>query len=286
MSSHRILITAPEVYSKRFAQALEARSLIPMAVPVVETVATPDTADMRALLEQDLNGIDYIAFCSRCAVDSLSAALDHRYGHRGEPVSERVGSTPAVDEDRRATTVVKVLAKCALAAIGKDADYVLERLCIRPVICPDEPSPAGIAAKLAESGRAEGRTIAVLAPCVEGFAEPDVVPRFVDQLKGMGMRVVRVDAYVTRPVGEEAVSAAVAALTNGSVRSVAFTSAGEIAVLLRRSPQCLMNIDVACFGPYTAGFAAKHGIKVSCVAKDFGSFDGFAATIEQHFASR
>ncbi|GET85571.1 hypothetical protein LtaPh_0306300 [Leishmania tarentolae] len=286
MPSNKFLITAPEVYSKRFAQALEARYLIPVAIPVIETVPTPDTADMRALLEQDLDGIDYIAFCSRCAVDSLSAALDHRYGCRGELVSEHRGSTPAVDEDRQAATVVKVLSKCSLAAIGKDADYVHERLRVRPAICPDEPSPAGIAAKLAESGCAEGRTIAVLAPCVEGFAEPDVVPRFVDQLKGMGMKVVRVDAYVTRPVSEEAVSAAVTALTNGSVRGVAFTSAGEIAVLLRRSPQCLMNIDVACFGPYTARFAAKHGIKVSCVAKDFSSFDGFAATIEQHYTSK
>ncbi|KAG5508345.1 hypothetical protein JIQ42_08268 [Leishmania sp. Namibia] len=286
MSSNTILITAPKAYSERFARALEAHCLIPVAIPVIETVATPDTVDMRALLEHDLDGIDYIAFCSRCAVDSLGAALGDRYGRWGEPVSESAGSAPAEDEDKLATKIETVLGKCTLAAIGKDADYVLERLRIRPVICPDEPSPAGIAAKLVESGPVEGRTIAVLAPCVEGFAEPDVVPRFVAQLRGAGMKVMRVDAYVTRPVSKEAVSAAVMALTDGSARGVAFTSGGEIAVLLRHSPQCLTNIDVACFGPYTAGFAAQHGVTVSCVAKDFSSFDGFAATIEQHYASR
>ncbi|KAG5487742.1 hypothetical protein LSCM1_08108 [Leishmania martiniquensis] len=286
MSSTTILITAPKVYSERFARVLEAHRLIPIAVPVIETVATPDTAGMRALLEHDLDGIDYIAFCSRCAVDSLRAALDHRYGGRSEPVWERTGGAAAEDEEARAANAEMVLGKCALAAIGKDADYVLERLRFRPVICPDEPSPAGIAAKLVASGRVEGRTIAVLAPCVEGFAEPDVVPQFVDQLRGAGMKVVRVDAYATRPVSDEAVSAAVTALTDGRARAVAFTSAGEIAVLLRRSPQCLANIDVACFGPYTADFAARHGVTVSCVAKDFSSFDGFAAAIEQHYASR
>ncbi|AIN95298.1 uroporphyrinogen III synthase-like protein [Leishmania panamensis] len=284
--SKTILVAAPEVYSKRFAQALEVHHLIPIAVPVIKTIATPDTADMRTLLENDLDDIDYIAFCSRCAVDSLSAALNHRYGCCEELVSGRTSSAPVEDEGKRATIVATVLAKCTLIAIGKDADYVLERLRILPGICPDEPSPAGIAAKLAEGGRAEGRTIAVLAPCVGGFAEPDVVPRFVDQLKGMGMRVVRVDAYVTRPVSEEAVSAAVTALTSGSVHCVAFTSASEISVLLSRSPQCLANIDVACFGPYTAGFAAQHGVTVSCVAKDFSSFDGFAAAIAQHYARR
>ncbi|KAG5511929.1 hypothetical protein JKF63_07754 [Porcisia hertigi] len=285
MPSNTILITAPRVYSERFAQALEEHHLNPLAVPVIETLATPDSADMRALLEHDLDGIDYIAFCSRCAVDSLRAALDHRYGSIGEPVSDSSGNAPAVDEEKRGRGLRTVLDKCALAAIGKDADYVFEQLGIRPAICPDEPSPVGIATKLAESGCKEGRTIAVLAPCVEGFTEPDVVPQFVKQLRGMGMNVMRVDAYVTRPVGEEALSAAVAALTDGSVRGVAFTSAGEIAVLLRHSPQCLAHVDVACFGPYTAGFAAKHGVAVSCVARDFSSFAGFAAAIELHYAS-
>ncbi|KAK7196832.1 Uroporphyrinogen-III synthase HemD [Novymonas esmeraldas] len=264
MSSKPILITAPLTYSKRFASALEAHHLTPLAVPVIETVAAPDTADMLALLGGGFDGVDYIAFCSRCAVDSLGIALEQQGSPNGAAAA---------------------LAKCALAAIGKDADYVVERLGTRPSICPDEPSPSGIAAKLAESGCAEGRTIAVLAPCVEGFEEPDVVPRFIEQLKGIGMRVVRVDAYVTRPVSEEALSTAVAALSDGSVRGVAFTSGGEIAVLLRRSPACLASVSVACFGPYTAGFAAKHGVTVACVAKDFSSFDGFAAAIEQHYAS-
>lgn len=276
MPANSILVTAPRAYSKRFAQALEAHHVTPVTIPVIETVATPDTEGMRALLADGLDGVDYIAFCSRCAVDSLRAALE---GHAS------IADIPKGTETEGLQAAAKVLfSRCELAAIGKDADYVEERLHVRPSICPDEPSPSGIAVKLAAMGCAAGRSIAVLAPRVEGFTEPDVVPRFVDQLESNGMRVVRVDAYVTRPVRGEELDAAAAALSGKLVRGVAFTSGGEVTVLFRHAPQCLQSATVACFGPYTAGCAEREGVAVSCVSKDFSSFDGFAACIEQYFS--
>jgi uroporphyrinogen-III synthase len=270
--SASILITAPEAYSRRFAQALEAHHLRPVAVPLIETVATSDTASMRSLLAHDLQDIDYVMFCSRCAIESFCAALAHKYG-------DAESATAGVSR------IAEVVARCAFATIGKDGDYLAELLHVRPTVCPKEPSPSGIAAKLGEDAGAAGRTIAVLAPCVQEIEEPDVVPRFLAQLTELKMHVVRVDAYMTRPVSEATVAGAVKALLDGTVRGVAFTSSAEIIVLLRASPQCLTNTKVWCFGPYTGGFAAKQGIHVDCTATDFSSFDGFATAIEYHLTS-
>lgn len=264
-----VLITAPESYSRRFAHALEAHHLSPLAIPLIETVPTSDTATMQALLAHDLQDVDYIMFCSRCAIESFSVALAHKYG---DAAGTAAGSS----------RIAEVIAGCAFATIGKDGDYLAERLHVRPTVCPAEPSPAGIAARLGEDAAIAGRTIAVLAPCVEEIEEPDVVPRFLAQLAELQMHILRVDAYVTRPVSEAVVAAAVNALLDRTVQGVAFTSSAEITVLLRASPQCLAHVSVWCFGPYTGGFAAKHGVKVDCVAADFSSFDGFAAAIEQH----
>lgn len=264
-----VLVTAPDAYSRRFANALEAHHLKPLSVPLIETVPTSDTADMHALLSQDLQDVDYVMFCSRCAIESFSEALTRKYGD-----ASNVGAG--------ASRIAAVLANCSLATIGKDGDFLAERLHVKPTVCPKEPSPSGIAAALGEDAQNAGRTIAVLAPCVKEMEEPDVVPRFIAQLEALKMRVLRVDAYVTRPVSEAAVATAVTALVDGAVTGVAFTSSAEITVLLRASPQCLANVRVWCFGPYTGGFAEKLGVKVDCIATDFSSFDGFAAAIEQH----
>lgn len=267
--SASVLITAPESYSRRFATALEAHHLAPVAVPLIETVPTSNTATMLALLANDLQDVDYVMFCSRCAIESFCAALTHKYGDAAEG-SSRIAQT---------------IARCAFATIGKDGDYLAERLHVRPTVCPAEPSPSGIAAKLGEDAAIAGRTIAVLSPCVEVIEEPDVVPRFLAQLAELKMRVLRVDAYVTRPVSAATVSRAAQMLLDGAVKGVAFTSSAEITVLLQASPQCLEKVSVWCFGPYTGGFASKLGVKVDCMAADFSSFDGFAAAIEQHVAT-
>lgn len=270
--SNSVLITAPASYSRRFAHALEAHHLSPLAIPLIETLPTADTASMQALLAHDLQDVDYVMFCSRCAIESFCEALTHKYG-------DAAGTTAG------SSRIAEVVASCAFATIGKDGDYLAERLHVQPTVCPAEPSPSGIAAMLGEDAAIAGRTIAVLAPCVQVIEEPDVVPRFIAQLTALDMRILRVDAYVTRPVSETTAAGAARVLLDGAVRGVAFTSSAEITVLLGASPQCLANVNVWCFGPYTGGFAAKLGVKVDCMATDFSSFDGFAAAIEQHIAS-
>ena len=47
----------------------------------------------------------------------------------------------------------------------------------------------------------------------------------------------------------------------------------------------LRGTCVACFGPYTAANARALGLGVDLVSKDFSSFGGFAASLEEHLAS-
>ncbi|MDR0962956.1 MAG: uroporphyrinogen-III synthase, partial [Mediterranea sp.] len=106
-----LLVTAPEAYAARLMEALKSAdhvggvSFRPLSVPLIETVI-PKTNDAVAQLLERLDDVDYLAFSSRKAIESLALQLER---------NERV---------------LPARVKCC--AIGKDNEYLTERLGIAP----------------------------------------------------------------------------------------------------------------------------------------------------------
>jgi uroporphyrinogen-III synthase len=255
-----ILITSPQGYSERFKDVFTQSGLLPEAIPMIETVIPEDMSDVDTLLAH-IEDYEYIAFSSRKAIESF-----YREWSR----------------NKVSLTGIK------FCAIGKDTEYMRMKLGVEPAILPDEPSPIGIANKLAEDKDIEGKHIAVLVPRVQGIDEPNVVPDFIARLKEIGMGVTSVDAYLTKSVEPQFIDKAIELINRKEVHCIAFTSSAEIQVLLRnvKDKSILEGVTIACFGPYTAAYARKLGLKVSIVAQDFSSFKGFLEAIEQYFDKR
>lgn len=256
----KVLITSPQGYSERFKKEFSSSHLIPVPIPMIETVIPDELPDMDKLFA-NLTRYDYIAFSSRKAIESFAV---------------KMAQYPDIQ---------KHLHKLKFCAIGKDAEYMYEKLHVSNAIHPEEASPIGIANKLAEQPGITKQSIAVLVPRVEKVKEPDVVPNFLARLQEIGLKVTRIHAYTTRPVADEKIKTAADLILSGKVNCVAFTSGTEIEGLLRGFPdkQLPPNVAVACFGPYTAGYAKKIGIKVDLVAKNFSSFTGFIQAIKEYY---
>jgi len=252
-----ILITSPVSYSKRFSDVFSGSHLNPVAIPMIETVIPENRPDMNRLFT-NIHRFEYIAFSSRNAIESFYRLQSKR---------------------NRSLKGIK------FCAIGKDTDYMVEKLGVHPAVHPDEPSPMGIAGKLGEDKNILGKTIAALVPSVEGIEEPDVVPDFLAELSGIGMNVTRVDAYITRPVDKISIERAVKLITLKKIQCIAFTSSAEVEILLQNTADkgLLESIAIACFGPYTAAYAQKRGLPIAIIAKDFSSFSGFLKAMEEYF---
>ena len=252
-----VLITSPKGYSERFKDVFSESHLNPVAIPMIETVVPEDMPEVDSLF-MNLQHYEYIAFSSRNAIESFYQV-------------QRKKNLPLTD--------------LKFCAIGKDADYMSEKLGVQPAIHPNEPSPMGIANKLAEDESIKGKKIAVLVPLVEGMKEPDVVPNFLAKLDSIGMNVTRINAYITRAVDKTQIDRAIKLITSKEIKCIAFTSSAEIEILLQNigDKSLLDTVTIACFGPYTAAYAEKRGLKVSIVAKDFSSFSGFLKAIEEYY---
>jgi len=254
-----ILITSPEGYSERFSLIFSESCLNPVAIPMIETVIPENMPDMNHLFTH-LHRYEYIAFSSRKAIESFHGKW------------------------RRSNVPLTGIKFCA---IGKDTEYMVDKLGVKPSIYPDEPSPVGIVNKLNEDKNSKGKTIAALVPLVEGMTEPNIVPDFLEKLGSIGMNVTRINAYITRSVDNVQTDRAVHLIRAKEIQCVAFTSGAEVEVLLRNinDNSLLENIVIACFGPYTAKCAQKKGLNVSIVSQDFSSFSGFLKAIEEYYCN-
>jgi len=252
-----VLITSPKGYSGRFARVFSGSRLNPIAISMIETVIPDNMPDMNRLF-MNLSQYEYIAFSSRKAIESFY-----------QTQSKKNLSLEGIK----------------FCAIGKDTEYLQEKLGVQPAVHPDEPSPLGIAAKLNEDKRIKGKTIAAIVPLVEGITEPDVVPDFLAELNKMGMNATRVNAYITRAVDKDQIARAIKLIASKEVQCIAFTSSAEAEILLQNigDKSLLENVTIACFGPYTTAYARKRGFNVSVTARDFSSFSGFLEAIEEYF---
>jgi uroporphyrinogen-III synthase len=258
----RILVTAPRTYAARLSEQLINQGALPILMPTIETCVLENFAQLDIALQQ-IDTFDWIAFTSRNGIDAFfqrleSLGLNHR-----------------------------VLKNCRLSAIGKDAER-LAAFGVEVDLIPQQPSPQGMIAELAQIPNIQGKKILVPVPEVVGVPEPDVIPNFVAGLKNLGMSVTRVPTYLTRCLDKSFYEVELNLICQGKVDVIAFSSAAEVASFLQMFTakadyqQCV----IACFGPYTAANANKLGVNVSIIAQDYSSFAGFAEAIASFFATK
>lgn len=254
----RVLFTTPYGYAQRMVTALEEIDVLPVSLPLIETV-NPDNWSPIKMLINHRDNYQWIAFSSRKAIEVFAQYLKD--------------TNCAVDQ----------FSHVQFCAIGKDAEHLYNLTGITPSVIPTEPSPVGIVDALSKINGIAGQKIAVLAPRVKNLTEPNVVPDFLHQLDSIGLEVTKIEAYITRTCAIPNKKTVIKEITQGSYDIIAFTSSAEAEAFLNLMKGKKIPEDqvFACFGPYTAANAEKMGIKVSIVSDDFSSFNGFAKAMKQ-----
>lgn len=255
----RILVTAPRSYAARLVQQLIDKGALPIVMPTIETCSLENFTELDLIL-RTIDTYDWIAFTSRNGIDGLLQRLQDL----ALPIS--------------------VLGKSQLAAIGQDAQKLTQQG-IKVDLIPVEPSPQGIIKQLALIPGIVSKKIVVPIPEVIGIPEPDVIPKFVQGLEELAMKVICVPTYTTRCLSKILYELELGLIKQGKIDVIALSSTGETLSLLQMldDKSYCEQCAVACFGPYTAANAKKLGLNISIVAKDYSSFAGFADAIASFF---
>jgi uroporphyrinogen-III synthase len=241
-------------------QALKETGATPISLPMVETTIPEENPQLEFLLRNP-EQYNWIAFSSRKAIQAFA-----QYKERFKIQDQAINNIH-------------------FCAIGKDAEYLENRLGISPAFTPAEPSPSGIVETLKQLEGTSGQKIAVLAPKVEGLSEPNIVPDFITQLTNIGMIVQRINAYTTHPARIHNANEWLQSIGSGEYDVIAFTSSAEVEAFLHftQGKPLPPSQIFACFGPYTSANAQKMGLNIEIVASNFHSFQGFAKEIESYF---
>jgi uroporphyrinogen-III synthase len=257
----RILVTAPRNYASRLSEQIINKGGLPLLMPTIETCLLENYSQLDTALSR-IDEFDWIAFTSRNGID----AFFHRMNILSLPASR--------------------VKNCQLCAIGKDSEKLLS-FCGRIDLIPTESSPEGIVAELSKLANIHEKSILVPVPEVVGVPEPDVVPKFIADLRKLGMRVTRVPIYTTRCLDKNIYEVELNLIRQGMIDAIAFSSTAEVESFLKmvNTKSDYESCIVACFGPYTAANAEKLGVDVSIVSKDYSSFEGFAEAIAAFFTA-
>jgi uroporphyrinogen-III synthase len=227
------------------------------------------------------------------AAAALATALDALPSYAAVAFTSRAGVAAVLDRVGGARLAA---AGPSLWALGADAGALTDAgVPPASVLAPREPSTRGLAAALVAALPRGARVLCPVPSVGGGLAEPPVVPRFLAALAEGGLDPVRVDAYTTLP-GTAAGGAALeaAALADGAVDAVLFSSTAEAAGLALAlggdhavtDAVSRHGVVLAAHGPYTAaGVAAVLGVGVDAfvVSRDFSSFHGVVAALEEAF---
>lgn len=249
----RVLITAPEAYQPRFAEAFRqynSQGINPVFMPFISTVPMLDSAELGTFVSE-YQSYDYVICSSRMAVSVLAKS-----GIRFMPDDERI------------------------IAIGKDQDAVRSMLRIQPALHDAEPSMMGIVEALRCVDGVSSKKIAVLLPTFEGLPVPSTITNFMATLADLNTSITPVHCYRTSALAEDDYSAVLDTLTRERTDAIALTSGGEayvLACLLRyaKSHGMDINISVYSFGPYTTKCAYEAGLTISATSPHFHSFDDY-----------
>ncbi|PNW72272.1 hypothetical protein CHLRE_16g675000v5 [Chlamydomonas reinhardtii] len=279
----RIIVTAPRQYSQKLSSKLINAGARPLVVPgvAITELEGAELEQMRGYLRALLadphpaSSLSHIAFTSK---NGIFALLDQLAAVAG-------GVEAACGWLRRSG-----LRLCALGADGE----VLVGLGLEVHVSPPEASTLGLVRELERRGEAAGARVLCPVPRVTGgLVEPPVVPRFLKALEDAGAVPVRLDAYLTRlGCRPDGCGLERAALQGGHVHAVVFSSTAEAQGLLQLmggaeafgAAVAAHGVTLAAHGPYTAaGAAAVLGLPVPVVSKNFSTFDGVVAALEEHF---
>jgi uroporphyrinogen III methyltransferase/synthase len=253
-----ILVTRPRHQAAAFAERLEAYGAEVVAVPTV-VLEPPD--DPRALDQAvaDAAGYDWIVFTSTNGVRTFF----ERFAAAGRDVRD--------------------LARARIAAIGSETARALEAMLLRPAVIPAEYRAEGLLAAFAAESM-QGRR--VLLPRAAGAR---AVLR--EELTRLGAVVDDVATYRARAASPAEAVALLAALDDGHVDAVTFTSSSTVrnfAALV--GPQRLAAIMaagrplVACIGPVTAETAGASGLQVAVQPATYTTA-ALAAALARHFCN-
>lgn len=251
----RIIITAPRNYALRLYREIVGQGGLPLLMPTIETCLLTNNTELDRVLHE-IEEFDWIAFTSRNGIEAFLERL------------------------RVLGLSLSVLQSCLVCAIGKDIDKLTD-VGIKVNLVPQEPSPAGIIAELANLEDIRGKSILVPAPEVIDVPEPEIIPNFVAELQRLDLKVTRVPTYTTKCLDGKMYEVELELIRQGKIDAIAFSSTAEIESFLNMidASDVLPQTVVACFGPYTATNARKLGLDVAIVAEDYSSFEGFAEAI-------
>ncbi|GFR48780.1 hypothetical protein Agub_g10728 [Astrephomene gubernaculifera] len=317
----RIIVTAPRQYSQKLCAKLVNSGARPLVVPAVQITELPP--EHRAQMLEELHrlllrphsststattaastaspatptpattsshsshsshhstrcepAISHIAFTSRNGIFAFMQALGAALGGIPAAVGWLGGSG---------------IRLCALGADGE----VLRELGLIVHVAPQEASTQGLVRELVQRGEAAGARVLCPVPLVAGgLVEPPVVPRFLQALQDAGATPLRLSAYLTSPAcSPQQCITELGALRAGQVAAIAFSSTAEaqglvqlvggtaaLAEIVRQH-----GVVLAAHGPYTAAGVREStgGLEVGVVSRNFASFDGLVAALEEHFS--
>ncbi|KAI5078143.1 hypothetical protein GOP47_0007967 [Adiantum capillus-veneris] len=279
LEGKRVAFTSPSLYASRLQRLLLQEGAITLSCPSIFVEATPQNREalQNCLCRSSPLPFSGIAFTSRAGIKAVAEVLSRLFAEEdnGNPSASRVLEDGFF-----------------VSALGRDAELLLEldmfgasRECVRVIV----PSIATPQAMVEEIGDGYGRRILCPVPHVEGLEEPPVVPEFLEALAARGWQPYRLDAYSTRWAGAEC---ARPLLPLGKLDALIFTSTAEVEGFLK-SLRALGITRIrtagkpilAAHGPVTATGAARLGIEINVVSKDFSSFDGIMDELELYWRS-
>lgn len=240
LAGRTVLVTRPADQSLELVRGIRALGAAAIVAPTIEIAPIRSAALTRSLRELSAGAFAWITLTSRATVEMLASRLES-------------------PKDVRAR----------VAAIGEGTGAAFRDWARRqPDIMPATFTTAGLARAFP---RGEGRVLC---------ARADIAPSGLeDALAAKGWTAERIDAYRTRMARSLPVEAR-AALRDGEVDAITFTSASTVRGFVGATGVVRGNPKVVAIGPVTAAEARGHGLRVSAVARPH-TIDGVVAALER-----
>ena len=240
LAGRTVLVTRPADQSVELVRRLHSLGAVAIVAPTIDIAPARSAALTRALRDLSAGRFAWISLTSRATVEMLAARLDTPAGVRAK-----------------------------VAAIGDGTAKAFRAWARRaPDLMPTTFTTAGLVRAFP---RGEGRVLC---------ARADIAPTGLeDALATKGWSPVRVDAYRTR-MARSLPAEARAALRDGRVDAIAFTSASTVRGFVGAMGVVRGDPKVVSIGPITAKEAREHGLRVSAVARPH-TIEGLVAALER-----
>lgn len=240
LAGRTVLVTRPADQSVELIRRLRTLGATGLVAPAIEIGPIRSATLTRALRELSAGGFAWITLTSRATVDVLASRLN-------DPGDVRAN----------------------VAAIGEGTGAAFRAWSRRkPDLMPATFTTTGLARAFP---RGEGRVL-----CARADIAP---PGLEDALAAKGWSPERVDAYRTK-MARSLPARARAALRDGEVDAITFTSASTVRGFVGAMGVVRGNPKVVAIGPVTAAEARAHGLRVSAVARPH-TIEGLLSALER-----